>query len=216
MDRKAHWENIYTTKHPTNVSWYQPRAAKSLELIRRTGIDSSAQIIDVGGGASTLVDGLLAEGFRNVTVLDVSSAALEAAKQRLGTQDAQAITWLDADITQATLPRHSFDVWHDRAVFHFLAAAEERRNYIAAVTHALKPDGHLIIATFAADGPLRCSGLDVVRYDIMKLRGEFSGFQFIESSSEDHLTPFGTKQHFIYCRFRQVSSERATEKHSCA
>ncbi len=163
MERKAHWEGIYTTKTPTGVSWYQPYASKSLELIKHTGVGTSAHIIDVGGGASTLVDDLLAEGFRHLTVLDVSSAALDAARQRIGARAAQEVAWIEADITQAVLPRLHFDVWHDRAVFHFLTDADERRRYVSAASLALKPGGHLIVATFAADGPVRCSGLNVVR-----------------------------------------------------
>ncbi len=202
MERKAHWENIYATKAPTNVSWYQPHATKSLELIKRTGVDTSAHIIDVGGGASTLVDALLAEGFRNLTVLDVSSAALAAAKQRLGTSTEKEVTWLEADITQAALPRRAFSVWHDRAVFHFLIDAEDRRRYVSAANDALKPGGHIIVAAFAADGPLRCSNLEVVRYSPVELHAELGApFELIESHEENHQTPFDTTQKFTYCLF---------------
>ncbi len=213
MERKAHWESIYTTKTPTGLSWYQPHAAKSLELIKHTGVDTSAHIIDVGGGASTLVDDLLAEGFRSLTVLDVSFAALESARQRIGARAAQEVAWIEADITQAVLPHLHFDVWHDRAVFHFLAA-EERRRYVAAATYALRPGGHLIIATFASDGPLRCSGLDVVRYSVEELRAAFAAFRFVESCGEEHSTPFGTKQKFIYCRFTKASGESVVDRQS--
>lgn len=202
MERKAHWENIYTTKPQTEVSWYQEHAIRSLKLVKSTGAGVSAQIIDVGGGASTLVDDLLAGGFANLTVLDISSAALEAAKERLGPCSARKVTWLEADITQAALPLQAFDIWHDRAVFHFLADEEDRRRYISAMSHALKPGGHIIIATFAADGPLKCSGLNIVRYSPEELRAELGeAFKLIESHEENHLTPFDTTQKFSYCLF---------------
>ena len=204
MERKAHWESIYTTKTQTEVSWYQPHAAKSLEIIKHTGINTSAHIIDVGGGASTLIDDLLAEGFRNLRVLDISAAALEVARQRLGARAAQEVTWIEADITQAVLPRHYFDVWHDRAVFHFLTVADDRRHYVNAANDALKPGGHIIMATFASDGALRCSGLEVVRYNPEKLHAEFGdAFELIESHEENHQTPFDTTQKFTYCFFRK-------------
>lgn len=204
MERKQHWESVYAMKTPTEVSWYQTHAAKSLEFIRRTGVDTSARIIDVGGGASTLVDDLLADGFRNLTILDVSSAALEAPRQRLGARAAQEVEWIEADITQAVLPRHHFDLWHDRAVFHFLVDAEDRRRYVSAANEALKPGGHIIVATFAPDGPLRCSGLEVVRYSPEELHAEFGdAFELIESHEESHRTPFDTTQKFTYCLFRK-------------
>jgi len=196
------------------VSWYQTHATKSLELIRQTGVDSSARIIDVGGGASTLVDDLLADGFRDLTVLDISGAALDTARQRLGALKADDVTWREDDVTQTNLPSHSFDLWHDRAVFHFLAAPEERRRYVAIATCALKPGGHLIIAAFASDGPLRCSGLDVVRYSVEELRAEFTAFRLVESCGEEHSTPFGTKQKFIYCRCTKASGESVVDGQS--
>lgn len=199
MERKSHWENVYTTKQPTEVSWYQAHAEKSLELIAHTKIGEAAQIIDVGGGASTLVDDLLARNFQNITVLDISAAAIEKAQVRLGEQ-AQKVTWLEADITQVSLPNHRYDVWHDRAVFHFLTEAEDRRKYISALYGSLKPNGYVIIATFAPDGPLRCSGLDVVRYSPNELHTEFGDeFHLVDSFSEEHPTPFVTTQMFIYC-----------------
>lgn len=207
MERKAHWEDIHTKKVPTEVSWYQSHAAKSLELIKRADVGASASIIDVGGGASTLVDDLLAEGFQHLTVLDISSAALETAKQRLGASAAKMVTWIEAGITRAALPHHNFDVWHDRAVFHFLTDAEDRRRYVSAASHALKPGAHLIIAAFAADGPLKCSGLNVVRYNSEDLQSEFGdAFRLIESDEENHQTPFDTTQKFTYyCLYRFVS-----------
>ncbi len=204
MERKAHWESIYTMKTPTGVSWYQLHAAKSLELMKLTRVNASAHIIDVGGGASTLVDDLLTEGFRNLTVLDISTAALEVARQRLGARAAQEVTWIEADITQTVLPRHHFDVWHDRAVFHFLTGADDRRRYVNAASDALKPGGHIIMATFAADGARRCSGLNVVRYSPEELHAELGeAFEIIESLEENHLTPFDTTQKFTYCLCRK-------------
>jgi SAM-dependent methyltransferase len=199
MERKSHWENIYTTKDSKQVSWYQPHLQLSLQLIERTGVDKTAQIIDVGSGSSTLVDDLLQHGYHNVTVLDISAAAMDVARQRLGTR-ADEVTWLEADITLASLPERHYDVWHDRAVFHFLTRAEDRQKYVDVVRRSVKPGGHVIIATFATDGPEQCSGLNVMRYDPDGLHGEFGAeFTLIESVREDHQTPFGTQQKFVYC-----------------
>lgn len=202
-EKKSHWENIYATKKPEDVSWYQASLEKSLALIASTGIGSDGQIIDVGGGASTLVDDLLAQGYRNVTVLDLSATALAAAKARLGSR-AQAVTWIEADITGAVLPHHHYDIWHDRAVFHFLTRAEDRRRYVETLLHALKPGGHVIIASFGPDGPQQCSGLDIMRYGPEQMHAEFgSGFKLVHSVTEKHVTPFGKEQDFIYCYCRK-------------
>jgi SAM-dependent methyltransferase len=172
-------------------------------MIERTGVDKSAHIIDVGGGSSTLVDDLLANGYRHVTVLDISPAAIQVARERLGAL-AESVTWLEADITQAALlPKH-YDVWHDRAVFHFLTDVGDRRKYMDAVRQSVKVGGHVIVATFAPDGPEKCSGLNVMRYDPDSLHDEFGDeFQLIESVREDHQTPFGTQQKFVYCYCRK-------------
>jgi SAM-dependent methyltransferase len=162
MRLKDHWERVYRTRPADAVSWFQKHADQSLRLIRDTGVPASASIIDVGGGASTLVDDLLACGYANVTVLDLSRAALIAAQARLGPL-AGRVRWLEADITTIELPVHAYDVWHDRAVFHFLTSPEQRAAYVGAVIRAVKPGGHVIVATFAADGPTQCSGLPVVR-----------------------------------------------------
>ena len=204
METKTHWEGVYTTKASTEVSWFQEHPVVSLGLIRRTGVTQSSPIIDVGGGASTLVDDLLAAGFQDITVLDLSAAALQAAKDRLGTEAAAGITWLEADITQAALPPQHFLVWHDRAVFHFLKDKADREKYGSQVRDSVVPGGHVIVATFAQDGPLRCSGLEVIRYSPDSLRDEFgSGFEVIEHTSEIHRTPFDTDQRFIYCYCRK-------------
>lgn len=204
MPSKDHWERVYSTKATDAVSWYQPHADLSLRLIEAAGLPRRAAIIDVGGGASTLVDDLLARGRYDVTVLDLSAAALEAAKVRLGAS-AAAVTWRVADITQAGLPDRAYDLWHDRAVFHFLTAPEDRRAYVAAVRRALRPGGHVVIATFAEDGPLRCSGLPVARYSTAQLQAEFGeGFALLSGEREQHATPSGSTQVFTYCHFRMA------------
>lgn len=203
-DRKAHWEHVYSTKAVDAVSWFQEHAVRSLDLIRATGVAPDAAIIDVGGGASRLVDDLLAAGYRNLTVLDLSAAALAAAQQRLGSV-AKKVQWIEADVTRAALPAHHFDVWHDRAVFHFLTAPEDRAAYVRAVRDSLRPDGHVIIATFAEDGPTKCSGLPVMRYSPQALLAEFGPtFDLLRHDKEAHRTPSGAIQQFNYCHLRLV------------
>jgi ubiquinone/menaquinone biosynthesis C-methylase UbiE len=207
MTSREHWEAVYSTRSADTVSWFQPHAELSRRLIRATGVSAEGSIIDVGGGASTLVDDLLADGFRHVTVLDLSSAALAAAQRRLGTL-AVAVRWLQADITQTILPRHAYDLWHDRAVFHFLSAAEARTTYVDNMHRSVRPGGHVIIATFGPEGPERCSGLPVCRYDAATLSKQLGdGFTLAESQFEMHRTPAGRSQQFLYCRFR---AERAS------
>jgi SAM-dependent methyltransferase len=199
MDTKAHWETLYRTRQPHEVSWYQREAAVALGIIRRVVPDPTAAIIDVGGGASTLVDGLLAAGYRCVTVLDLAPSALQLARGRLGTI-ADDVSWLEADILAARLPRAGFDLWHDRAVFHFLTAAADRARYAEQLQKAVKPGGFALVATFADDGPTRCSGLPVVRYTAEALHREFGqGLGLVESVREEHVTPSGAKQSFVYC-----------------
>ena len=203
MENKTHWEHIYHTKDTAQVSWYQLHPRLSLQYIQNTGVSKSAQIIDVGGGASTLVDHLLDDGFQQVTVLDISAEALQITQQRLG-QRAESVTWLEADITQTSMPHHEYDVWHDRAVFHFLTNQADRQRYINAVKEAVKPGGHVIVATFANDGPEKCSGLQVARYDPQSLHNEFGAdFELLDHTREEHHTPFGTEQKFIYCYCRK-------------
>lgn len=206
MQPKEHWENVYTARQPDEVSWYQPRPERSLQLIRDTDASPDAAIIDVGGGASTLIDHLLDLGFGNVTVLDLSAEALGVARQRLG-ERAAGVQWLEADITDAALPAQAYDVWHDRAVLHFLTQATDRQAYVRQLEHALKPGGHVIIATFAEDGPTRCSGLPVRRYGPDDLQAELgSRFTLIDSQREGHATPSGTIQQFMYCRLRKAAA----------
>ena len=200
MQTKAHWERVYKASAVTDTSWFQEHSELSLRYIEETGVTQAGRIIDVGGGASTLVDDLLDHQFENVTVLDISAAALKAARQRLGPR-ASLVLWQEADITEVHLPFHHYDVWHDRAVFHFLTRAEDRARYVQAVRRAVKPGGYVIVAAFAPDGPTQCSGLDTVRYSPGTLHSEFgAAFELVESSRETHGTPFGTEQQFIYCR----------------
>jgi SAM-dependent methyltransferase len=202
MNAEAHWETIYRTKAPDAVSWYRPHLEISLGLIECAAQNRSAAIIDVGGGESTLVDDLIQRGFDNITVLDISPTALEATKERLR-QVGERVRWLAADVTRVSLPSHSFDVWHDRAVFHFLTAAEDRAAYVRNVLDAMRPGGFVIVSAFGPEGPTRCSGLDVVRYDSESLHAEFGAhFRLIESSKELHHTPWGSAQQFLYCYCR--------------
>ncbi|HET7832955.1 MAG TPA: class I SAM-dependent methyltransferase [Gallionella sp.] len=206
MQTKEHWEKVYSTKATDAVSWFQEHANVSLDLIKGTGAGRDAGIIDVGGGASTLVDDLLASGYTDLSVLDLSGAALAAARQRLGPR-AAAVQWLEADITTADLPANRYDVWHDRAVFHFLVTPEERAAYVRAVLRSVKPGGHVIVATFAEDGPLQCSGLPVKRYRADELHGEFgTSFVLTAHQKETHRTPVGAMQQFVYCYCRKTGA----------
>lgn len=192
MDTHELWERIYGAKPPDQVSWYRPHLDTSLALIERVAPDRSRSIIDVGGGASTLVDDLIAHGYRNVTVLDISQAALEIARKRLGPAS-QSVRWLQADVTDpAAFSAQSYDVWHDRAVFHFLTTPGQRLAYVRSVVAAVKPGGHVIVGTFGPAGPQKCSGLDVVRYDADSLHDEFGRrFRLLESSTSCIRRPSG-------------------------
>jgi 2-polyprenyl-3-methyl-5-hydroxy-6-metoxy-1,4-benzoquinol methylase len=199
MDTQEHWERVYGTKAPDQVSWFRPHLLLSLDLIERAAKDREASIIDVGAGASTLVDDLFAAGYRSLTVLDISKAAIAVAKNRLG-DAANSIHWLREDVTKENFHPRSYDVWHDRAVFHFLTKPEERLAYVRNVAWAVKPGGHVIVSTFGLEGPEKCSGLDVMRYDAASLHHEFGPrFRLVESAKELHKTPFGTTQQFLYC-----------------
>jgi len=199
VDPKAHWEKVYRTKRPNEVSWYRPHLEVSLQLIEEAAPNRDAQIIDVGGGESTLVDDLLTRGYRNLSVLDVSLTALDVARERLGDR-VNTVNWLCADVTTFAFMAHQYDVWHDRAVFHFLTGFEERAAYVHQVARAVKPGGHVIVATFGPQGPNQCSGLDVVRYDPDSLHSEFgTSFQLVKHLTELHQTPTGSIQQFTYC-----------------
>jgi SAM-dependent methyltransferase len=206
MQSRDHWERVYSAKPTNAVSWFQEHAEQSLRLIRDTGVRLDASIIDVGGGASTLVNDLVIQGYTDITVLDLSAAALSAAKARLGSR-ADRVHWMEADVTSAPLPVHAYDVWHDRAVFHFLTAPRERQAYVEAVLRSVKPGGHVIVATFAEDGPTQCSGLPVMRYSADELHAQFgSPFTLLKHEKEEHHTPSGGVQKFVYCYCRKVAS----------
>jgi 2-polyprenyl-3-methyl-5-hydroxy-6-metoxy-1,4-benzoquinol methylase len=206
MQSKEHWEKVYSTKAATQVSWFQEHAAMSLQLIARQNVPLSAAIIDVGGGASTLVDDLLDGGYRHLTVLDLSGAAIATAQARLG-ERASLVQWREANVLEEALPPHSFDVWHDRAVFHFLTTEKERQAYVAQVLRAVKPGGIVIVATFAEDGPAQCSGLPVMRYDANDLHAQFGApFELLGHEKESHRTPGGNEQKFVYCVCRRLDA----------
>ena len=202
MDTKSHWESIYLTKAPDAVSWYRPHLEISLDLIQRAAAPRSATIVDVGAGESTLVDDLLARGYSNLAVLDISPTALAVTRERLGSA-ADHVRWICADATRVPLARHRFDLWHDRAVFHFLTSPQGRAAYVESVLYAVRPGGHVIVSAFGPEGPTRCSGLDVMRYDAEALHGQFGGsFRLLESSEQVHRTPWGAAQQFTYCYCR--------------
>lgn len=200
MNRKDHWDQVYQTKDALDLSWYQSRPDLSLQLIEAANVAKDAGIIDVGGGISTLIDSLIKAGYSRLAVLDVSGAALSQIQSRLATK-AAAIEWFESDVTSFT-PPHDFGLWHDRAVFHFLTEASDRRGYVAALRRTLRPGGAAIIATFAMDGPPKCSGLDVKRYDEQSILAELGNeFQLQEIRRETHITPWQSEQRFIYFRF---------------
>ncbi|MBI2094601.1 MAG: methyltransferase domain-containing protein [Candidatus Omnitrophica bacterium] len=201
MDKKSHWETIYKTKSPKEVSWYSPRLEKSLEGIRSLGLPNDARLIDVGGGASTLPDDLIAAGFKNITVLDISKEALKVSRERLG-EKARLIRWIEGDVTRVSLDPGSYDGWHDRAVFHFLTEADDRKKYVEVLGSSLAEAGHALIAVFGPNGPLKCSGLEIVRYSVESLQKELGeGFELKEHFLEMHKTPFDSTQEFLYCLF---------------
>jgi len=200
MTQPQHWETVYRNKPIDRVSWFQTHAERSLALIRRTGLaPETARIIDVGAGSSVLADDLLGAGYRHLTLLDIAEPALALTRARLGAQ-AGAVDWRVGDVTRVDLPATGFDIWHDRAVFHFLTDPADRRRYVEQVRHAVRPDGFVIVATFGPNGPLQCSNLDVCRYAPDALHGEFGdGYSLLGHETELHTTPTGTTQEFVYC-----------------
>lgn len=201
-DRSTHWENVYATKGEAEVSWYQDSPAISLELIRNVNPDRSAGIIDIGGGASRLVDALLQDGYRALAVLDLSANALDAAKKRIG-RAATTVDWIVADVT-TWQPARTYAVWHDRAAFHFLTDLQDRTAYVERLRSAVAPGGHVIIGTFAPDGPEKCSGLPVRRHDSASLSAELGPeFELVETRRETHHTPWNSTQAFQFSRFRR-------------
>ena len=198
MDTKSHWDGIFTEKTSSELTWHQPHLAKSLDILESISLYPGARIIDVGCGDSTFVDDLLSLGFSNLTLLDVSSVALERTKRRLSDQAGQ-VTWLESDLRDANLPHEYFDLWHDRAVFHFLVDPLDRTNYVSTANQALKPGGHLVLATFSLTGPDSCSGLKTMRYSPESLSAAFGDrFELIDSQVEVHHTPTGGEQNFLY------------------
>jgi SAM-dependent methyltransferase len=196
---RTHWDAVYTAKAADQVSWYRAHLERSLIFIESIAPDRGAAIIDVGGGESTLVDDLLARGYTDVTVLDIAPSAIAGARARLGAAAAR-VHWREADITTVELPAQRYDVWHDRAVFHFLTRAEDRAAYVRQTLRAVRPQGYVLVATFGPEGPDKCSGLPVVRYDADHLHGEFGGaFRLVDSAVELHRTPAGAVQQFTYC-----------------
>ena len=202
-NEKGHWTRVYEEKSPTAVSWYQPAPEPSLRALDRFEAGLSSSLIDVGGGASNLVDALLVRGWRDITVLDIAAPALEAAKERLG-PEAGKVHWEVADITEWR-PARQYDVWHDRAVFHFLTEPQQRAAYRRALLEGLAAGGLAIIATFSLDGPERCSGLPVQRYDPASLADVLgNGLRLIEGWREEHITPWGSSQSFTWAAFRRT------------
>jgi SAM-dependent methyltransferase len=206
-ERKNHWDKVYASTSPLEVSWYQQDPALSLKLIRDAGLESGDSVIDVGGGASTLVDSLLDAGHTALTVLDVSASALAHARQRLG-EKASAVEWIEADVT-AFDPPGRFELWHDRAVYHFLTGKKDRQCYVASMERALRSGGRAIIMTFAIGGPEKCSGLDIVQYDEPKLLGELGpNFELCATGHEVHVTPAGGEQKFAWFLLRYTAGQR--------
>ena len=206
FDKKEHWENVYENSSPLRVSWFQGEPALSLRLIRNAQIALDAPVLDVGGGASALVDALCELGYTSTGVLDISAKALAHAKTRLADK-ADSVEWFEEDVTHFR-PPHRFTLWHDRAVFHFLTARADREAYVDVLNQALEPGGHLIMMAFAIDGPTKCSGLDIVQYDEDKLMAELgAGFELIESGRETHVTPADKEQKFAYFRFKRTAGQ---------
>jgi predicted RNA methylase len=198
--RKQHWETVYETKTPEQVSWTQEKPEGSLKFIHDLGLDKDASIIDIGGGDSKLVDFLLADGYSDVTVLDISGKAIERAKKRLGML-ADKVTWIESDINDF-VPSRTYSIWHDRAAFHFLTSTEEQERYVKLVNSSVTD--FLVIGTFSEDGPLKCSGLEIQQYSESTMVDQFRGFEKIKCEYENHLTPFDTIQNFIFCSFKKL------------
>lgn len=208
MDRKDHWEQVYSTRMAEKLGWYKPRLETSLAWIEELGLDRDAPIIDIGGGASTLVDDLVDEGFESIAVLDIAESALTASKKRLGRQS-ELVMWLNGDVTTYPLPQNRFELWHDRAALHFLIEPADQQAYRDNLLNTLRPGGHLIIGVFSPAAPPKCSGLPVQRYDheqLSNLLGD--AFEIVRHHEEMHTTPAGVEQTYLYCQFRRVDDDR--------
>ena len=206
LDIKDHWEHIYQTKKPDEVSWYQDAPSTSLELISEIKLDKNASIIDIGAGDSRLVDSLIGLGFRNITALDISSNALERSKKRLGDK-VDSVKWVVSDLREFET-KEKYDLWHDRAVLHFLTDEEDIKRYMGAVKCFLKPNGYVIASAFSVKGPKRCSGLEVRQYSEDSMKKLFSDFEHLKLFEEEHKTPWGTSQMFMYDVFRRGNNKR--------
>jgi SAM-dependent methyltransferase len=205
MNQKDHWEQVYSTRLIQKLGWYEPHLQTSLSWIKGLNLAVGAPVIDVGGGASTLVDDLLEEGYRSITVLDISEKAVSTVRARLGKR-AELATWLEGDITSIDLPKHHFELWHDRAVFHFFTEQKQQRKYRENILNALKPGGHLIVGTFAPEAPAKCSGLPVQRYSPEQLENALGGeFELKRHHKELHITPGGVEQMYLYCQFHRTA-----------
>jgi ubiquinone/menaquinone biosynthesis C-methylase UbiE len=204
MSRAEHWQGVYESKPADELTWYQPHLERSLAFIRSSKLTRDTHVVDVGGGASTLVDDLLDEGFTRLTVIDVADTALQATRDRLGPR-ADSVNWLVGDATGPLLPERSVDFWHDRAVFHFLTDEGDRTAYLTQLMRCVKPGGRVLIATFAPDGPEKCSGLAVVRYDADTILALLGGdFEKLGEANEAHVTPWGGTQTFSYGFYRRI------------
>ena len=202
MSSKAHWESIYDEKQPDDVSWHQAEPRLSLQLIEAVAINKEARILDVGGGASRLASFLLAAGYKNISVLDISQKTLQYAKAQLDSRGDE-IEWIASDILSFS-PKIKLELWHDRALFHFLTDPKDRQRYVDVLKRSLNADGYVMIASFAIDGPTQCSGLPIVQYDGAKLSNELgAGFTLLKQEIEIHRTPWGADQKFIYCLFQR-------------
>ena len=205
MNKRDHWERVYSTRSVSELGWYEPHLQPSLNWVKDLCLHVDAPLIDVGGGASTLADDLLMEGFRAITVLDISGKALALAKARLG-KKADTVTWLEGDITMVSLPARYYALWHDRAVFHFLTAPEQQLGYRGRLMHALRPGGHVIMGTFAPEAPPTCSGLPVQRYNTQQLENILGReFELLCHHNVLHVTPGGVEQMYLYCLFSRSS-----------
>jgi trans-aconitate methyltransferase len=203
LDRKKHWENIYQTKDLKDVSWYQPTPTTSLDFLKQFNIPTTAKIIDIGGGDSFLVDHLLDLGFTDITILDISAASLDRAKQRLGYR-ATKVKWIVADAATFK-PTEQYDFWHDRAAFHFLTQEQEITNYIDTIQKSIKPTGVLVIGTFSEQGPKKCSGIEIKQYSETTMTDRLKKFfEKVKCITVDHQTPFDTIQNFIFCSFKKL------------
>jgi 2-polyprenyl-3-methyl-5-hydroxy-6-metoxy-1,4-benzoquinol methylase len=205
MNQKDHWQQVYSKREAENLGWYKPHLATSLSWIKALNLATEDPLIDIGGGTSTLVDDLLEMGCRSISVLDISENAIATARLRLA-KKADQVTWLEGDITSIDLPAGGYELWHDRAVFHFLTEPGQQRMYRDNLLKALKPDGHLIIGTFAPEAPAMCSGLPVQRYSAEQLENTLGEeFELVRQHNELHVTPGGVEQMYLYCQFRKKS-----------